>query len=353
MRILVAVALFGAGSLILGSAPADACCMLPRGHAATIGQAGQKAVLVHHAGKEDLILAVDYRISGETMPDRFAWVITVPAEPHAYAVVEEEIFREVADWAIPLVTPKPEESWGLKRGAGGLDAPVAPAADLEFGKRTVVGPYDIQPVRARGLHALESLNDWLTENGFPTEDPGHMAYFVREEFTFLAVRVTPPEEGQPVAKGGLLPPLHLSFDSERPYYPLRFSSRMGPLDIDIFALTGEAFDYEASKSTLDRIRWEDVGLLRNVEVIADRLPTRLGKALSKSPLGARKEGWYLNVLRPRRVNADDTIRTWEEDVFFTTGPVPMNRAWLVAVAAALLAGGFLFVRARGKRVAAH
>ena len=55
-----------------------------------------------------------------------------------------------------------------------------PAVDsgVELGKRAVVGPYDIQPVRALGRNALTALNRWLGTNGFPTEAPEHMKYFV-------------------------------------------------------------------------------------------------------------------------------------------------------------------------------
>jgi hypothetical protein len=97
--------------------------------------------------------------------------------------------------------------------------------DVELGTRVRVGPYDIQPVRAHGVEALDGLNRWLRKNGFPTEDPAHMKYFVENKFTFLCVRVAPPEGEKNVASSSSLRPIHLSFKSEKPYSPLRFSSR--------------------------------------------------------------------------------------------------------------------------------
>src|SRR5579862_8228839 len=83
--------------------PAFACCMVPKDYKGTIGQSAQEAILFHDNGREELILKINYHITGETMPDRFAWIITVPNEPDAYAVAEQNIFQEAYRWAEPLI----------------------------------------------------------------------------------------------------------------------------------------------------------------------------------------------------------------------------------------------------------
>lgn len=299
------------------AAPLLACCMVPRTYQGSIGQSEQEAVLIHHNGREELILKIHYQIKGKTraLPDRFAWVITVPSEPDEYAVADDKLFEEVFDWTEKL-TRLPTRSAGA-RGAS-LGAPGA-AAGIELGRAVKVGPYAIQPVRALGKEALGALNDWLEKNGFPTEDPKHMEYFVEKKFTFLCVKVTPEEGKKEVAPGGGLPPLHLSFKSETPYYPLRFSSRQGVFNVNLYVLTRKEFDYETSSDSLKRIRWErEEDRIQNVPVQPERFPKTLKAAFAKSAFKGDKETWHLNVLRARRVNRENDIASWKEDIFFRT-----------------------------------
>ncbi len=347
MRPLAAVAVLALATVALAPAPrAAACCMVPRGYPGSIGQDGQRGILVHRDGREDLLLGIRYRIKGETLPDRFAWVITVPSEPDRYALVDAKEFLDAFTWAAARLAPPPPKDWSLGASRGSVMAPAAEATPLDFGRREVVGPYDIQPVRARGLPALGALNEWLGANGFPTEDPDHMAWFVEHGFTFLAVKVAPPAGETAVTAAAALPPLHLSFASERPYYPLKFSSRQGVFPLDLVTLTAEAIDYEKSADALRRIGWADTGLLRNVSVGAPDLPGAIPEPL-RAPAGPGTT-WYLNFLTPRRVNAGDTIRTWTDDVFLATGPLPADVPWpwIAAAVLALLAAGLAL---RGRR----
>ena len=59
---------------------AVSCCMVPRDFRGRISQRAQEAVIIHHEGRQELILGIDYQISGaDVMPGQFAWIITVPA----------------------------------------------------------------------------------------------------------------------------------------------------------------------------------------------------------------------------------------------------------------------------------
>ena len=59
---------------------------------------------------------------------------------------------------------------------------------------------------------VSALNAWLEKNGFPTEDPEHMKYFVENKFTFLAIKINPPKGDRLslgfVAKLATSPELH-------------------------------------------------------------------------------------------------------------------------------------------------
>lgn len=348
MRRTIAVAALAIVVSALAAPPAEPCCMVPANYKGSISQSGQEAVLFHHEGREELILKIRYQIEGAVMPDRFAWVITVPNEPDAYAVADPKLFEEVHGWAMPLVNP-PKRSWGL----GEKSAPAAAAPGLEFGRAVKVGPYDIQPVRALGREALEGLNAWLSSNGFPTEDPGHMAYFVDHKFTFLCIKVRPAEGEKSVAASAGLVPLHLSFRSEQPYYPLRFSSRQGVFDVTLYVLTRDHFDFRTSGDSLRRINWLDEGYETNVAVSAGEFPGALAKAYGRSAFADRGGTWHLNVLHGYGVNEGNSIAAWSRDIFFATIPPPAGYGTAVAGVAAgvvLLGVAFLVLRRRARPI---
>ena len=73
---------------VLGAMGALACCMVPVSYKGRIGQDAQEAVLIHDGDREELVLRINYRITGGAMPDTFAWVITTPQEPDAYALAD-------------------------------------------------------------------------------------------------------------------------------------------------------------------------------------------------------------------------------------------------------------------------
>lgn len=310
---------------------AAACCMVPKDYAGRIGQSGQKALLIHDQGREELILGIDYRITpssaaaeGNTKPDvsaaaamppNFVWVITVPSEPDHYAVADLALFDDLSKLTAELLPPPPRDN------SGGRLVTASVPQGIELGKRVQVGPYDIQPVRARGREALEGLNTWLAANGFPTEDPGHMAYFVDRKFTFLCVKVKPAEGESGVRPGGAIPPLHLSFASERPYYPLKFSSRQGVFDVNLWVMTrGEGTLLKQSNNTelFDRLNGR---LIVSTSLENSRLPERVRTILAEASINGsaaadKNDGrWNFALLRCDHVNQRVPISKWTEDVF--------------------------------------
>ena len=296
--------------MAVGAWACIACCMVPVTYKGQIGQDAQEAVLIHDGDREELVLRINYRIKGKTMPDNFVWVITTPTEPDSYALAEPELFEDMFKLSQSLVVP-------VSRSKS-MQSDAAPAAieGVELGKHVTVGPYDIQPVRGVGPKALEGLNKWLKEHGFPTEAPDHMTYFVKNDFTFLCVRVTPPAEKKEVEEKGMLPPLHLSFETPSPYYPLRFSSRQGVFDVNLHILTKDRLDYRKSEKTLTKLNWSSKAYKQNVKLKEKHMPETLQKVFAKSVWKKDVGRWRYNNIRCAKVNNGNTIATWKEDITF-------------------------------------
>jgi hypothetical protein len=316
MRIIFALGGIGIALMAL-CGPVESCCMVPATYRGTIGQTAQEAVILYHDGREELILKINYKITGNPPPEQFAWVITVPNEPEkdGYAVVtDEKFFAKMFAWSSRLVIPPPPRNTLSNSNAAGSKG----TGDLYIGQPVKVGPYDIVPVRALGKEALSGLNDWLQTNGFPTEDPRHMEYFVQNNFTFLCVKFSPPKNRRTVEAESGVPPLHLSFKSSDIYYPLRFSSRQGIFDVNLYVITKKQFDYKNSSDSLKRINWAPEGLKRNVLVEPASFPDTLREIYMKSTFKDETGNWYLNVLRTKGTNRNNAIARWSEDIFFKT-----------------------------------
>src|SRR5260370_95482 len=109
------------------------CCMVPADYEGTIQQSAQEAVLFHADGREELVLKINYKITGDPLPDRFAWVITVPNEPDRYEVADNHLFKEVFDWAQERVVVPSRSKGENNANAGGQNS------GLIIGKPVKVG----------------------------------------------------------------------------------------------------------------------------------------------------------------------------------------------------------------------
>ena len=306
--------------------PGMGCMMTPKDYPGRISQSSHKAIILHRDDQQDMVLRIDYQFQDKATPEKFAWIVTVPSEPDKYNVANDKLFARMNSWAHELVWERPKaktRSRSLKK----TDDAKTDDAPLIFGKPAKVGPYDIQPVKARGLSALNALNDWLAKNGFPSEDPDHMKYFVKNEFTFLAIKITPPK-GDSLSQTGTLPPLHLSFKTEQVYYPLMFSSRQGVFDLQLYLLTDKKLNYRNSAESLKKLNWKDYGYKRNVNVPSKNLLSDVTKLLKNSAYFNQTDNWYLNVLRCEQVNAGNSIATWKQDIYLYTHAASTSNATL-------------------------
>ncbi|MCA8947723.1 MAG: DUF2330 domain-containing protein, partial [Planctomycetes bacterium] len=198
------------------------------------------------------------------------WVVTVPSKPLRYdqASVEaldagpefqKKLFQLARDqWANKTGFEWPEWlSWMSARDASVNDAKAAGA--IEEDALVTVGPYNITPVRAKGAEAVQALNDYLGQRGFPKEDPAHLQYFIDNEFTFLCINVTPPQGQTALGRELELPPLVIGFETPEPYYPGKFSSRQGNFKLDLTVITDSPLNTQSVGELRKRMNAKNYG----------------------------------------------------------------------------------------------
>lgn len=318
----------------------DACCMVPEDYLGSVGQAEQRALMIHREGIEDLILGITYKIkpgANDELPEKLTWLIALPNEPMeqgGYGLADESLFDELQELAMEMLIRRlPPPRYTGEDAAEEAAEAVEEALDesIEFGRAVTVGPYDIQPVRGVGQNALNGLNQYLKQRGFPEEDPDHMAWFVEHGFTFLCIEVK-PEAGQTTLSAGQpLPPLRVRFESEYPYYPLRYSSQQGDFTLALYTLTDRPIDLKKSSGVLDAIGWHNrPGTWVDYAYAKWKAPQPLGAldlvrynvAIDTVPEASQAfiaEGaaWSFGLFMGRPNPEDRPISGWTGDCFFT------------------------------------
>ncbi|MEM6507221.1 MAG: DUF2330 domain-containing protein [Planctomycetota bacterium] len=319
----------------------DACCMVPEDYLGSVGQAEQRALMIHREGIEDLILGITYKIKPDAngeLPGKLTWLIALPNEPMergGYGLADESLFDELEELAMQMLIRRlpPPRYKGEVAAAEGVEEAAEEALDdsIELGRAVTVGPYDIQPVRGVGQNALNGLNAYLKQRGFPEEDPDHMAWFVEHGFTFLCIEVK-PEPGQTTLPAGQpLPPLRVRFETEHPYYPLRYSSQQGDFTLALYTLTDKPIDLKKSAGVLDAIGWRNrPGTWVDYMRAKWKAPQPLGVldlirhnvAIDTVPKESQlfiAEGaaWSFGLFMGRPNPKDRPISGWTGDCFFT------------------------------------
>ncbi|MGB0767219.1 MAG: DUF2330 domain-containing protein [Phycisphaeraceae bacterium] len=312
--------------------------MLPEDYLGHVGQAEQVGLLIHRDGLQDLILGIRYEITPDehgALPSKLTWLIALPSEPLAedgYGLAEASLFDELSGLAARTLVrrlPRPEPKSTAM--AEGVEEAVEEAADgVELGRAVKIGPYDIQPVRGVGQNALDGLNDFLERRGFPVEDPAHMAWFVEHGFTFLCIEVNPlPGEGA-LPSGDALPPLRVRFETEHPYYPLRYSSQQGDFDLSLYTLTDRSIDLARSAYVLQAIGWQNTPGSYFAPYRCWKAPQRVATetmfdrwwALESMPASSRErleaiDAWSFGLFLGRPNPEHRPIASWTGDCYFT------------------------------------
>ena len=192
---------------------ADACLHAGGGGStAPVTQGGQQAIILRHDGVQDLILRVQYKVPDPAAMKHLGWVVPLPAVPSRYATASPDLFSEM-DAAVKLVRRYlPRSVRKGTKSAGGTRSAVRLLPPAK------AGPYRIQPIRATGAQAATALNVWMKKNGFKEIPTASLKYYTDRSWTFLAIRIDPAEGQKNLDAHGGLPPLHMTFKSERVVY---------------------------------------------------------------------------------------------------------------------------------------
>ncbi|MCZ7604764.1 MAG: DUF2330 domain-containing protein [Planctomycetota bacterium] len=325
---------------LLAAGPLAACCMVPRGYPGDVDQAAQQVVILHRAktdaapGYQEMLIRVQpFFQDAQGNPEYIAWVITLPGKPLRYDVADKAALQAGADLHEKLFqlarrqwADRSQFEWPSWLPSGMTERGMEDAKSLVIEEAAVqVGPYTITPVRAQGTAALDELNAYLQERGFPQEDRDHLAYFVENDFTFLCVRITPPQ-GQATLGGRLdLPPLVLGFETDAPYYPARFSSRQGNFALDLTLISDKPLDTASFGAARERLKAVSRGYVQLVNLYSMQpLPDELAGALSERATTIEKARWYVNRIQSEGFNPGDeagvpAIAGWKDDVFIKVG----------------------------------
>ena len=182
---------------------------------ALINEPEQKAAIFYEKGREQLIISPSY--AGPS--SNFAWVIPVPARPQV-KILRGELFHELAR----IVEPAPPRSPSTKSAGRASDS--ASGGGVTLLERKTVGAYDVSVLSATDGNALKK---WLDRNRYYLPDSARrpIAAYVRQKWTFVACRIKAPKQAPKQASGlqsGTLAPLHLTFATPHPIYPMRLSS---------------------------------------------------------------------------------------------------------------------------------
>ncbi|WP_200302190.1 DUF2330 domain-containing protein [Streptomyces adelaidensis] len=181
--------------------------------------------VVRWDGREEQIV-MSLTVAGDARTA--AWIMPVPSRATVRlgdAAVFDRLDEETApesrrrEYFWPRSGDWPFE-WGTSDGAG-AEAPQAGAGVGVVGRERL-GPFDVARLTATDSGAL---GDWLDENGFALPDRLDAALepYVRQKWEYVAIRLAPEDSASNAPLSGTLDPLHLTFASDEPVYPMRLS----------------------------------------------------------------------------------------------------------------------------------
>jgi Uncharacterized protein conserved in bacteria (DUF2330)/HEAT repeats len=253
-------------AIVPGNLLADGCFVVPKfvwDKHKDINEPTQKAIIVHDAGREELILQVKY----DGPVEEFGWLVPVPNLP-TVKKGSMECFYELSKFTQKNLEPRGAYgtlSAGTHKGSEEQEPPV------KVIEVKTVGAYDIAVLSTKDSGALEN---WLKENqfSFPANAAEVIDSYVKQQWYFIAVKINLKgsllfSTSEKLASGELHP-LQISFASERCIFPLKISSvNNKPTEVQVYVLSPEPlverrlFETELSKHS----QWRANMLIKRAE----------------------------------------------------------------------------------------
>lgn len=217
---------------------ADGCFVVPKfvwDKHKDINEPTQKAIIVHDAGREELMLQVRY----DGPLEEFGWLIPVPNLP-TVKKGSMECFYELSKFTQKNLEPRWQTATLSSRTHNGSEQQEPPVKIIEV---KTVGAYDIAVLSTKDSGALEN---WLKANqfSFPANAAEVIDSYVRQQWYFIAVKINLKSSSRfstsEKLASGELHPLQISFASERCVFPLKISSLNNtPSEVQVYVLSPE------------------------------------------------------------------------------------------------------------------
>ena len=239
------------GWIISSSARADGCFVFKWNKAIDINEPTQKAIIVHDAGREDLLLQVKY----EGPLEEFGWLIPVPSLPKVEKGSMEPFYE------LSQLTQR--QFGGGTKGFATLGVANDGVGDsVKVIETKTVGAYEISVLTAKDS---DSLARWLRAHDYslPEGKSEIVDDYVRRGWYFIAAKIelnkgvafkttstTSPGDSDAPTKArralqkklasGELHPLLISFDTPKCVFPLKISAmNEKPSEISLYVLSQE------------------------------------------------------------------------------------------------------------------
>lgn len=203
---------------------ADGLMVPPPGY--WIEETEQRAVIFHEGNQETLILSVTFRGDAKD----FGWLIPFPTRPEVDKSTDE-LFVALQELTQPIYRIQKEE--GLEPIPLGMEEKGVTVWETK--------KVDIYQIAVLSSTDKDSLARWLNENGY--QYPPSQAYILEEYINngwyFVAAKINTESLGELVEaqlREGHATPLKMTFETDKPLYPLKISSVMS----DFQQKTGEA-----------------------------------------------------------------------------------------------------------------
>ncbi|WP_228473053.1 DUF2330 domain-containing protein [Streptomyces cyaneochromogenes] len=316
-------------------APAWACgcgAMVP-GAAGRVTVGREESVVRWDGRREQVVMRLT--VGGDA--ERVAWIMPVPGRA-TVRLGDPDLFDELHDVTAPVHRERPhfwpqDGDWPLLTGDGTAAGPPPPWAvagpPVSVVGRQRLGPFDVARLTATDPGALDG---WLDSNGFalPSRLDDALRPYVHKGWEYVAVKLTPQTTGTRLT--GTLDPLHLTFRTDEPVYPMRLSRLADtPQSLGLYVLAAHRME-PASRIGGERPRVTYAGrVTAKTGPLADLAAgtpflTAIGQEF---PRPERISGDH--VLR--RAPADDTFQqVIHEDRLRTVAGLP---AWLLTVTGGL------------------
>ncbi|MFC5219028.1 DUF2330 domain-containing protein [Streptomyces coerulescens] len=332
MAVLLTLLVLQPGQLV---APAWACgcgAMVP-GEARRVAVGREESVVRWDGAREQIVMRLT--VGGDA--ERVAWIMPVPARA-TVRLGDPELFDALHDVTAPVHRTRyhfwPRDGdWPLVAGDGVAGAPPPPGSGPPVGVvgRQRLGPFEVARLTATDPAALDG---WLDDNGFalPPRLADALRPYVESRWEYVAVKLTPRTGG--TALTGTLDPLHLTFRTGSPIYPMRLSRLAAtPQSLGLYVLAAHRME-PASRIGGERPR---VGYAGRVTARTGPLAELAAGAPFLTAIG--QEFPYPDRISGdhvlRRAPADDTFRqVIHEDRLRTVAGIPL---WLLTVTTALAA----------------